>query len=719
MTKTVRLFPAIFLSAIFSFAQGTQTWQQRSYEDFSKGTSKGVALRSDGTLGVAPAFEAVYTAPSTYIWCAAAQVDGSVFVGAGSPARVYRVTADGKASVVFEPKELQVQALALDKDGTLYAATSPDGKVYKIIRAQNGEYSAAPFFDPKSKYIWALATDNAGNVFVGTGDRGEIFRVNKTGDGSVFFKSDEAHIRSMAFDASGNLIVGTDGSGLIYRISPKGEGFVLYSAAKKEITALALDGDGNIYAAGVGEKRSGANPNQPLPIMAAPGGPAGGPMIGGIVGPVTGGSDIYMISSDGAPKKLWSAKEDIVYSLTFDSQKRLLAGTGNKGRIVAIEKDGTFSDLVKVSASQITAFAAAPKGALYATSSNLGKVFRLNPSADAEGTFESDVFDAKNFSRWGRAQVRGSGGFQFFTRSGNVDNPDRNWSPWARVDLNKGARVESPSARFIQWKAVLPAKGDASVDDVLINYLSKNVAPVVEEIVVQTGARINANNFSKPNNDSVQINLSSQSQNNMGGAPIVRFEPPMSAQKDKSAIAVRWGAHDDNDDDLVYAIYYRGDGESRWKLLKDNITDKFYSFDAALLPDGGYTLRVVGSDAPSHSPDETLTAEKVSARFEVDTTPPRVESLNAKVESDKLHITFAARDNFSPLRRAEYSIDAGDWQYVEPMGHLSDSQTENYDLTVAIPHASDKFAATGTEHTIVVRAYDRFDNMGMAKIVVK
>src|SRR3954464_2762081 len=68
MTKTVRLFPGIFLLVIISFAQGTQTWQQRSYEDFSKGTSKGVALRSDGTLAVAPAFEASYTAPSSYIW---------------------------------------------------------------------------------------------------------------------------------------------------------------------------------------------------------------------------------------------------------------------------------------------------------------------------------------------------------------------------------------------------------------------------------------------------------------------------------------------------------------------------------------------------------------------------------------------------------------------------------------------------------------------------
>ena len=63
--------------------------------------------------------------------------------------------------------------------------------------------------------------------------------------------------------------------------------------------------------------------------------------------------------------------------------------------------------------------------------------------------------------------------------------------------------------------------------------------------------------------------------------------------------------------------------------LKDNITDKFYSFDAALLPDGGYTMRVVASDAPSHSPEEAQTSARESQRFEIDTTPPQVVNLNA------------------------------------------------------------------------------------------
>ena len=191
-------------------------------------------------------------------------------------------------------KELQVQALAVDKNGVLYAATNPDGKVYRIERQASeaertktkpaGEFSSSVYFDPGTKYIWDLVFDGSGNLYVATGDHGEIFRVTPKGEHSVFFKSDEAHIRVLSLDAKGNLIAGSDGSGLVYQIKPSGEGFVLYSAPKKEITALAIDESGNIYAAGVGEKRPGATPPIfPAPITTPTPAPAGGAAQPGMV----------------------------------------------------------------------------------------------------------------------------------------------------------------------------------------------------------------------------------------------------------------------------------------------------------------------------------------------------------------------------------------------------------------------------------------------------
>src|SRR6202007_2762053 len=161
------------------------------------------------------------------------------------------------------------------------------------------------------------------------------------------------------------------------------------------------------------------------------------------------------------------------------------------------------------------------------------------------------------------------------------------------------------------------------------------------------------------------------------------FEPPVPTTRDRDSIGVKWVAPDDNDDQLVYSLYYRGDGETRWLLLKDDLSDKFYSFDASLLADGGYTFKGVGLDAPAHSPGEELSAEKESPRVEIDTTPPQIQSLGAAVDGDKIHVTFSAVDGFSPIKRAEFSVDADDWQYVEPVGQIADSKTENYDFRVA------------------------------------
>src|SRR5579862_3372995 len=146
------------------FAEGTRTWEQSKFEDLAKGTAKGVAIRSAGGLELAPSFKALATTPSTYIWSIAADGAGNLFAGAGSPARVYMITADGKSTPIFEPQELQVQALVMSKNGVLYAATTPDGKVYRIERANgadakksgSSQWSSSVYFDPGTKYIWDL-----------------------------------------------------------------------------------------------------------------------------------------------------------------------------------------------------------------------------------------------------------------------------------------------------------------------------------------------------------------------------------------------------------------------------------------------------------------------------------------------------------------------------------------------------------------------------------
>jgi hypothetical protein len=543
----------------------------------------------------------------------------------------------------------------------------------------------------------------------------------------VLFKTADQHIRCLVLGADGTLWAGSDGSGVVYRFATGTAGakpFAVYAAARREITALALDAAGNVYAAGVGTKGHVALP--PLPVTGSVGVSItfvqpGSAAAAGANALVPDGSEIYRIAADGSPEKLLTLKDDVVYALAVRNGS-LLAATGNRGRVYRVDTGGSgrFTDVAHLDASQGMAFAAVKDGLLVATS-NSGKVFRLGDAVAGAATYTSEVFDAQIFSQWGRAEVRAgaAAGFDLFVRSGNVESPLMGWSEWTRVGTDGSLTV--PAGRFVQWKAVLRSGG--WVDAVGLNYLEKNLAPVVDEIVVQPGARVVATPMA-PNAATVQIAFPA------ANTPVVSFTAdastvPLTAQKDKTAVTVRWQAHDDNGDDLMFAVWYRGVGEANWRLLKDKISDKAYSFDAALLPDGSYELKVVASDAPVHTDAEALMGDRVSEVFVLDTTPPMPGALEAKMvagsagsSTAKIHATLEARDATSPIAHAEYSVDAGPWQYLEPVGKVSDSLTERYDFTVDVPVATAP-VADAKEHVLAVRVYDRYENVVAVKAVVR
>jgi hypothetical protein len=131
-----------------------------------------------------------------------------------------------------------------------------------------------------------------------------------------------------------------------------------------------------------------------------------------------------------------------------------------------------------------------------------------------------------------------------------------------------------------------------------------------------------------------------------------------------------------------------------------------------------YEVKVVASDSPVHTDAEALTGEKVSGVFVVDTTPPVPGILKATMEGGKIHARFDAKDATSPIAHAEYSIDAGPWQYLEPSGNISDSLSERYDFLAAVPSATAS-VTDAKEHVIAVRVYDRYENAVTAKAVVR
>ena len=433
---------------------------------------------------------------------------------------------------------------------------------------------------------------------------------------------------------------------------------------------------------------------------------------------VPDGSEVYELDPSGAARKLWAPHDDVVYGLQW-TRDGLLASTGNRGRIYRVRENGEYADIAHLEASQATAFAPAPDG-FYIGTSNGGKLIHLSVQT-AEGSLESEVQDAGAVARWGRAQVDATGtGYQLLARTGNVSNAERGWSAWKPVTAD--APLPAPQARFAQWKLII--QPSTRVNAVSLSYLPANVAPAVDEVVVMPGARVNQQAQFQSPVQSISINLPSASANvvNLQQDPATQ---PLQGIKDKDAVTARWAAHDDNGDDLIFALYYRNFGEQNWQLLKDNLTDRYYSFDAAQLPDGPYQMKVVVSDAPSHNPGEALTGERISERFLLDTATPVVATLTARMEGGKLHVTAEAKDPNSAIARAEYSIDASPWQYIEPVGKVSDSPTERYDFSAPLPQPSEQLRiaklppANPNEHVVTLRVFDRYDNSATAKAVVR
>ena len=711
--------------ALPALAGQTRIWTQGEYADFEKGVMKDVSLRSDGLLTLAPRFREIFDTSSAYLWALARDSKGNLYAGGGPGAKLYRVAPGGEKKTLAELDGLEIPAIAIDAQDRVYAASSPDGKVYRV--SPDGKCEV--FYDPKTKYIWALAFNKEGDLLVATGDPGAVHRVTPDGRGSIFFQSEETHVRSMAVDPAGNVLLGTDPGGLVVRVTPSGQGFVLYQMSKKEITAVAVAKDGTVYAAGVGSKLNSSAPSSPEPPAPAPSPapPGGQPQLRAGAPPPASlahsgsvsvtGSDLYRIDAGGNPEKVWSHSQDIVYAIAFDAQGRVLLGSGNKGYIYRIDSDVLHTLLLSAPSTQITAFQTAPDGTLYAATANVGKIYEIGPALAREGSLESDVFDAGLFSQWGRlsfeARLKG-GSVSVSVRSGNLDQPQKNWSPWsAPVASPKGDRVTSPSARFVQWKATLMAGGGSSpeLESVDLAYLPRNASPRIEAVeITPPNYKFPAPAIGLP--PSQTLTLPPIGKSSPGASPSLLLDlgaPSMPYAK--GFIGARWAASDENGDNLIYKVEIRGVHENNWKLLKDKVKDKYVSWDSTAFPDGEYRIRVEASDLPSNPPAEALSTSAESEPFLIDNTPPRIANLAATQAGGKLHATWSASDALNNIKKAEYSVDGGDWTMAAPVTKLSDSPDLTYDLTL-------DNVAPG-EHTLAVRVEDDYDNQSTDKALVR
>lgn len=739
---------ALALPATSARAVAPVLWTTETYDDFERGKPEGAAVVGTGELVLAPALRQVKVPPlessgDPFLWSAAIDGKGTLYVGGGNGGRIYRVLKGAQGALYYETGDLAVQALAVDRSDVLYAATAPQGKIYRITGEAKGEV----YYQPEDRYIWALVAGPRGEIYAATGERGVIYKITGRGKAETFYDSEEFHVVSLALDDAGNLLAGTDGKGLLLKITPQGKAGVLYDSRLREINGVVVDPTGVIYASAIGAEGDGT-PSLPQPLpppspretpppqsgvqppITVPGlDDASGTRVtvtatstGAVVasGAPAPRSEVYRVDLDGTVTTVWSSSSEVVHSLALDAASRPLLGSGEPGRVRVLTGEQESTLLARLPESQVTALAAAPGPQVFAATSNVGRIYALDSAAADSGIYLSPPRDARTLSRWGRiswrAVVPQGARVEVTTRSGNSGVPDTTWSDWSAAYANpEGSSVTSPPGRFLQWRAKLQRTGSGTspaLHAVAVAYVQSNLPPAVKTLSVLPPGVVRERLPYIPAQDPEDlaftgIRVAPGADGDAAGAA----EPPRVPEKKVYVRGMRsldWEAEDPNGDLLSYDLFFRGEAETAWKPMVKGLRERTFAFDSTMLPDGLYRVRVAASDAPANPAGEAKQAVRDSAPFIVDNTPPSVQVAAKKTGRD-VTIEVTAADTPGPIARAEYSLDAGRWVAIVPADGVSDSRSESYALSLS--------GLRQGEHTVIVKVTDLLGNVGAGKAI--
>jgi sugar lactone lactonase YvrE len=713
-----------------------------------RGTARGIAVRDAVGLRLAPRIREIPLQPAKgnpqpFVWCQTTDSQGRLYVGTGNEGRVFRVTPGGGIETYFQAGEIEITALVTDPDDYLFVAAAPRGRIYRV--APDG--SSVLFFEADERYIWALKRTADGSLFAATGDRGILYRISPAGTAEIVLDSGDPHIVSLAVDGDGRLFAGTAGRGLVYRIDA-GRVEILLETGADEVSALEVGPDGTLYAGLLesgqtkkaktdedGRRRrrleDGSMPGLlPLTLQDEVIAPQPGM---GMIDPRdelgrrgTIGSRLIAISSAGWVRNLWKDDREVLYSLAVNDGA-IFAGTGrtgrrpgnaeNKGTSAGGDRGDSFGGalrrfdesegdilVARLPQTQVSSLLPRPTGGLFAATSNLGNLYWVENELVDSGTFTSAPVDAGLPARWGRIWWEGEAPpgsrVEFSTRSGDSERPDSTWSAWtaAAVD-SEGSRIESPMARFLQWRVEIrgPAGGESpEVFEVWVSFQQENAPPVIAGLRVVSGSDRTGKSGAEPT--AAAGDSDSGTKTDSGNGRNADLPGPDATRR------VAWVSSDPNGDDLVFGLGLRSAQQEDWRPIATELEDNSFDWNTTAVSDGRYQIRLRGSDRPDNPPGSALTADLLSGFFIIDHTPPEVSVTGSATADGSARLDIQVTDNLSGVADIRYSLDGGPWVPVFPDDGISDSRRESARLSLT--------GLTGNGHSVRVRARDVEGNRG-------
>ncbi len=645
-----------------------QIWRDISQQAFEKGQPEDVSLTREGTVTLSPEFTQVADTGEGFVWALVADSKGTVYMATGPEGRIFAIKPGGKTpELLFDSPEVAIFSLAIGADGALYAGSSPGGLIYRLAPGKE----PVAFCRTGDAHVWAILPRPGGGFYVSTGGvQGRVLKISDKGDVAELYVSKDPNVVSLALGPGGILYAGTDHTGLVYRIEHETQVSVLYDAGEKEIHALVVSAEGMVYAAAMARdnkpNESGSNGNPKKNDKE--------------------GSVLYAIRPSGSGIRLWETDDPLLLGLALKLDGSLIVVTGKKPRVYHIWPDGKTTLLLQLK-NDVHPWAvfSDAQGSVWMGTSGAGLVYRLGQIFAKKGTLTSEPYDFSLTSHWGRLtwwgeQPQGTA-ISVQTRSGNNETPDDTWSDWSTPVVVSGAQIDSRPARFLQYRLLLTSemgKETPLLREIRLAGLQENVPPMVIDLKV---GPIGQSDKEAPKGDEET-------------RPKIR--------------TIDWTGGDVNGDDLFYAIYFRGLGESHWRLLKENVTTAHYVWNTEAVPDGTLQVRVVASDGLNNV--TVLTGETISTPFLVDNTAPIVRLSGVRTTgSGSAIVDGVLEDASSAIRNAAYALNSNDWHVIFPADAIFDSPTEA--LSVVIDQLKPG------SYTLVVRAYDTAGNVGAGKTI--
>ena len=633
-------------------------------ESLSEGELDGTSVHSSGyvTVGAQATRTGIPDTPLAYSLARAN--DKSFFVGTGTSGAIYKID-NGETTTYAETGQLLVTSLATGKKNTLYAATIPEARIYRITGKGKTRLHVKL---PDTEHIWAMVYDEAKDrLLVGTGPNGTIFSVNNKGKAREIFKSDADHIMSLALGSQGDIFAGTSDEALLIRIDKKGKSSVVWDFSGNEVTAIAfhngslgvvankfVDPPGKMISSP--SKKPSAKPGKPSHRSRS------------------GKGSVWKIGADGRAELLYKRDDGHFTSIAFTDSRTLYVGSGREGRIYRVLTDATHTSWVDIDERQVLALDFSRQPHAFVTG-DAAAFYTLDKGAPKKPTWTSKVLDAKFRSRWGQLTWRGHGKFNFQTRTGNTEEPDDSWSRWSKSsDTHKA--IKSPPARFIQIRARFAGKGSDTLHAVELYYLPQNQRAIVRNVGLKKSA---LSDSSEPHKPSTKYSL-------------------------------KWDVDNPDKDSLQYKLSYRREGQPIWRpMFRNDVTHtkKTYDWETSSLPDGYYIVKVQASDERANPQDTALRLSAISEPIRIDNHPPHVEKLKVK----KGKITGRAQDNLGPITQLQFAVDGGPWKEIFPDDQLLDEKVE----TFSVPTKGLKKGV----RILAIRAVDSSANVASAEITTK